>query len=334
MRNLEVIVIDNGSTDRSSPAFPTRFARAQGPAQRGEPGFRRREQPGNRAPRRGELVLLLNDDTVLEPRCAGPARANRCVEHPRGAAAQAKLVRMDDPSVLDTAGSFLTATGFLVHRGSGEPEVEFDESDEIFAAKGAALLIRRDALRQVGVFDPDFFAYFEETDLCWRLWLAGWRVGFAAGRPSAAQARGDRAADCRRSSSSSTRSRTGSARWPRISARSGSPGCCRTTSPLCVALAAWYAVRGQAAAGRCDHACAGLERRAAAHDGVEAPHVQSLRRVGDRDLMPRIHAADTARHDASLRAPDRPSQKPGSAENRAGWSCGCAGRLRSARVRR
>jgi len=87
---------------------------------------------------------------------------------------------MDDPRRLDTAGSFLTATGFLVHRGAYEPEERFTTSDEIFAAKGAALLLRRAALEETGPFDPRFFAYFEETDLCWRVWLAGWEVGFAA----------------------------------------------------------------------------------------------------------------------------------------------------------
>jgi GT2 family glycosyltransferase len=41
-------------------------------------------------------------------------------------------------------------------------------------------LLRASAVEQVGGFDEDFFAYFEESDLCWRLWLAGWHVGFAA----------------------------------------------------------------------------------------------------------------------------------------------------------
>ena len=127
----------------------------------------------------GELVLFLNDDTLVEP---GALRAlvDALVEHPAWGACQAKLLLMHDPSRLDTAGSFLTATGFLVHRGSHEPETSYVGSDEIFAAKGAALVVRRRALDEVGVFDPDFFAYFEDSDLCWRLWIAGWEVGFAA----------------------------------------------------------------------------------------------------------------------------------------------------------
>jgi GT2 family glycosyltransferase len=127
----------------------------------------------------GELVLFLNDDTVVEP---GAVRAlvDALVDHPAWGACQAKLLLMHAPSRLDTAGSFLTATGFLVHRGSHQPETSYVRSDEIFAAKGAALVVRRRALDDVGVFDPDFFAYFEDSDLCWRLWVAGWEVGFAA----------------------------------------------------------------------------------------------------------------------------------------------------------
>ena len=127
----------------------------------------------------GELVLFLNDDTVVEVGALG-ALVDALVEHPAWGACQAKLLLMEDPSRLDTAGSFLTATGFLVHRGSHEPETSYLRSDEVFAAKGAALVVRRRALAEVGVFDPDFFAYFEDSDLCWRLWVAGWEVGFAA----------------------------------------------------------------------------------------------------------------------------------------------------------
>lgn len=126
-----------------------------------------------------ELILLLNDDTILEPNALS-AFFQALVDHPSWGGCQAKLLLMSDPRRLDTAGSFLTPTGFLVHRGSQELEDGFTESDEIFAGKGAALLLRRAALRDAGTFDPRFFAYFEESDLCWRLWLTGWKVGFAA----------------------------------------------------------------------------------------------------------------------------------------------------------
>jgi GT2 family glycosyltransferase len=127
----------------------------------------------------GELVLLLNDDTVMEPGSL-QALVQTLEDQPRWGACQAKLLLLDDPSRLDTAGSFLTSTGFLIHRGAFGPADAFDASDEIFAAKGAALLLRRRALADAGVFDASFFAYFEESDLCWRLWLTGWEVGFAA----------------------------------------------------------------------------------------------------------------------------------------------------------
>jgi GT2 family glycosyltransferase len=126
----------------------------------------------------GELVLLLNDDTSIE-RGALRALVTTLERHPAWGACQAKLLLADDPTKLDTAGSFLTATGFLVHRGAWEPEAPYTEDDEIFAAKGAALLVRRRALDDAGVLDPVFYAYFEDTDLCWRLWLTGWEVGFA-----------------------------------------------------------------------------------------------------------------------------------------------------------
>lgn len=128
---------------------------------------------------RGDLVLFLNDDTLIEPGSLHTF-VEALVARPSWGACQPKLVFMDDPMRLDTAGSFLTATGFLIHRGALGPAAKYARSDEIFAAKGAALLVRRQALDEVGAFDPDFFAYLEDTDLCWRLWLTGWKVGFVA----------------------------------------------------------------------------------------------------------------------------------------------------------
>jgi GT2 family glycosyltransferase len=282
---LEVIVIDNGSTDTELGAIPARFPRARVLRNEENLGFVGASNQGIAASI-GELVLLLNDDTVLEP-VALDRLVQSLVEHPSWAAAQAKLVRMDDPSLLDTAGSFLTATGFLVHRGSGESERGFDEADEIFAAKGAALLIRSAALRQVGAFDPDFFAYFEETDLCWRLWLAGWRVGFAPDarvRHKLGATAGSLPTDFVQFHSFKNRICT--------LAKNLGPLRLAWMLPyhvaLCLALAAWYLVRGKPRLAGAIMRALAWNVRQLARTVSKRRTVQSLRLIGDRELMDQI----------------------------------------------
>lgn len=282
---LDVIVVDNGSKDPGIGDLPERFARVRLLRNEQNLGFVGANNQGIEASA-GELVLLLNDDATLEPG-ALERLVHGLLEHPSWAAAQAKLVRMDDPSLLDTAGSFLTPTGFLIHRGSREPAERFTASDEIFAAKGACLLVRREALREVGAFDADFFAYFEETDLCWRLWLAGWQVGFAADarvRHKLGATAGDLPSEFVQFHSFKNRICT--------LAKNLGPLRLAWMLPyhlaLCLALAAWYSVRARPRLG-------GAIVRAVAWNAARAPrtlskrrHVQSLRRVRDRELMTHI----------------------------------------------
>jgi GT2 family glycosyltransferase len=49
----------------------------------------------------------------------------------------------------------------------------FNKPMEIYSAKGACLLFKKEVLKKTGLFDKDYFAYFEETDLCHRIWLTG-----------------------------------------------------------------------------------------------------------------------------------------------------------------
>jgi GT2 family glycosyltransferase len=69
--------------------------------------------------------------------------------------------------------------GYHLERGRGEKSYKYTETGEIFYAKGAGVLIKREILEKTGLFDPEIFMYFDETDLCWRIWLSGCKVLFA-----------------------------------------------------------------------------------------------------------------------------------------------------------
>jgi hypothetical protein len=124
----------------------------------------------------GEHLVLLNNDTEVHP--GWLAALVEAAERDRGAGAvTSKLVFADRPDVIQNAGGLLLTDGSGGDRGTGERDHgQFDASEEVFGACGAAMLLRRDALSDAGAFDESYFMYYEDTDLSWRLRLLGWRV--------------------------------------------------------------------------------------------------------------------------------------------------------------
>lgn len=131
----------------------------------------------------GERLLLLNTDALLPS--AEPIRRLEAFlgAHPRAAAVQATLALPD--GTLDTCGEFLTPLGLLWHHGYRQPPGPHAARPfPVFACKAACLLLRRDALADAGgLFRPSFFCYYEDIDLCHRLWLAGWECWFVPTPP-------------------------------------------------------------------------------------------------------------------------------------------------------
>lgn len=90
--------------------------------------------------------------------------------------------------VIQNAGSLLLPDGSGRDRGAQvrngqqrfeEDEGQYDRTEEVFAACGAAVLLRRTMLDDIGLLDDDFFMYYEDTDLAWRARLKGWKIMYA-----------------------------------------------------------------------------------------------------------------------------------------------------------
>jgi GT2 family glycosyltransferase len=81
--------------------------------------------------------------------------------------------------VVNNVGSIVLAAGYGADRGYQDIDTgQYDEPTEVFALCGCAVALRTEAGRQVGWFDDDFFLYYEDTDLSWRLRAAGWAIRY------------------------------------------------------------------------------------------------------------------------------------------------------------
>jgi GT2 family glycosyltransferase len=176
--NWELIVVDNGSVDGSERNLRERASKAKEVRlikNSENLGFVPANNQGYEKAK-GDYLLLLNNDTRVTPNFLSKM-VKRLLKDPSIGVIQPKIFLMDKPGYLDNCGSYLTKIGFLEHWGFFEKDKEeFDREKEIFSAKGACMLIQKGLVDDIGLFDPDFVSYFEESDFCWRVWLVGRRV--------------------------------------------------------------------------------------------------------------------------------------------------------------
>jgi GT2 family glycosyltransferase len=179
--NFELLIVDNNSADNSFNIVKSEFHddRIRLIRNNKNLGFASGNNLGvNYA--RGEYFVLLNVDTEVHTKWLAELVAVMQSDLTIGAA-QAKLLSLDDKSIFDSAGDYLDFYGFSFRRGGDWVEKDsgqYDTIQDIFSARGAALITRKEIVQQIGLFDDDYFLAFEDIDFCWRVKLYGKRVTF------------------------------------------------------------------------------------------------------------------------------------------------------------
>jgi len=182
--NFEVILVDNGSTDGSLEIASRLFSKNQivriirnernlGFAEGNNVGY---------ASSKGQVIVFLNVDTEVERNWLRELMRVLDMGENIGVA-QCKLFSMRDRNKIDSVGYDFDYLGYVYPRSRTRRGDPFDQIEELFSADGAAMAIKRRVLDETCLmdrpFDPDYFCYYEETDLCWRIRLLGYKIMFA-----------------------------------------------------------------------------------------------------------------------------------------------------------
>ncbi len=176
---LEVILVDNGSTDGSVEMAENSFP-AGGPLHLRilrnafNRGFCAANNQGIAAAR-GEFVALLNNDAEAES--GWLAALLRAFDgRPDVGMAASKILVHEDPRRIDKAGHLIYPDGQNRGRGSGELDRgQYDRVEETLWPDGCAAMYRRAMLDGIGGFDEDLFAYGDDAELGLRARIAGWK---------------------------------------------------------------------------------------------------------------------------------------------------------------
>ena len=125
-----------------------------------------------------DYLCLLNNDTIVD-RSWLKELVKGITSEKRIGFCSSKLLFYNNEKIINSTGIIIIRDGTAIDRGRNKiDENQFDNRTNIFGACAAAAIYSTEALKDTGILDEDFFAYYEDVDLSWRLQLSGWKCKY------------------------------------------------------------------------------------------------------------------------------------------------------------
>lgn len=180
-KNFEVVFVDNASTDGSVELINNRYGNNPNLKiikNSDNLGFAKGNNVGVKHSR-GDYIVFLNPDTQVHPNWLKQLIKTMQSDQTIGAA-QSKLLLAQNGNRLESTGHFIDYCGIESLESTqitGQMDSnQHNKINDIFYARGAAMIVKRKVLEEVGLFDHVYFTDHEEIDLCWRIRLKGYRI--------------------------------------------------------------------------------------------------------------------------------------------------------------
>lgn len=176
-KDFEILVIDNGSSDGSVELMKKKYPEVNLIELKNNTGFAPAVNLGIKICT-GLYMVLLNNDTVADKNCLRYLADSAKKKKDCGMIA-AKILQMDNPGLIDSAGDYIDAVGHANNTGYGEKDGEsFNAGKNIFLVSGGGCLIKREVFETADFFDADYFAYMEDVDFSLRAQLVGFKAWY------------------------------------------------------------------------------------------------------------------------------------------------------------
>jgi len=172
--NLEIILVDNASIDGSVDSMRSRFSKVKIIENNANLGFGGGNNVGIKASK-GKYIMVINNDTEVDANCVEELVKVMERDDNIGSCAT-KILAYYNRDIIDVAGLIIYSDGSARGRGRLEKVKDnYVRQEEIFFGSDCAALYRREMLDEIGLYDEDFFAHHDETDLGMRAHWKGWK---------------------------------------------------------------------------------------------------------------------------------------------------------------